>query len=314
MDFPGAAKDTANNLLGGLKSKIGQLGNRQNNDEYYDDYYDDGYDDGYDNGYGGGYNDSYNDGYDDGYGYDGANNQYDSMSYTTRSAGAHAYNSRSSRSASLVSSRDIRATTSAYGVSDFGTSRMQPAVGAPEIEEPQLPSSAEVAESLSTPASGYGDFVSPYKRGGSLGGASRSEGISSPGLDSLFTPSTGSAAGASSAAATSRPAVSDPYTAYETGASLSTGGARAISVVKPASYEDVSTVARSVRAGDIVVLSLRQTDAALSKRILDFSFGVASALNAKVDCVSEKTFTIIQGSELTLEERHNLTKQGFLKA
>ena len=307
MDFPGSAKETANNLIGGLKDKFGFGGNRQNSDEFYDDYYDDGYDD-----YG-------QDGYNS---YDAPSNQYDSLEYTTRSTGSHAYNPRRSGSASLVSSRDIRATTSAYGVSDFGTTRMSSVSAVPAVPaaaEPQVPSSAEVAESLSTPAAGYGDFVSPYKRNGSASGS----GISSPGLDSLFTPSTGSASAASavSAAATSaapataeQPAVSDPYTAYETGASLSTSTARAISVVKPVSYEDVSTVARSVRAGDIVVLSLRQTDASLSKRILDFSFGVASALNAKVDCVSEKTFTVVQGGELTLEERHNLAKQGFMKA
>ena len=84
-------------------------------------------------------------------------------------------------------------------------------------------------------------------------------------------------------------------------------------MLKPASYEDVSSVAQSVRAGHIVVLSLRQTDPALSKRVLDFSFGVASALTAQVDCIAEKTFVILQGRELTLEEKHKLAKQGVLK-
>ena len=85
-------------------------------------------------------------------------------------------------------------------------------------------------------------------------------------------------------------------------------------MLKPATYEDVSSVAQSVRAGKIVALHLRQTDPALSKRVLDFSFGVASALNAQVDCIAEKTFVILQGKKLTLEEKHNLAKQGVLKS
>ena len=90
--------------------------------------------------------------------------------------------------------------------------------------------------------------------------------------------------------------------------------AREIVVLKPTSYEDVSSIAQSVRAGKIVVLYLRQTDPALSKRVLDFSFGVASALTAQVDCLAEKTFVVLQGKELTLEEKHNLAKQGVLKS
>ena len=102
-------------------------------------------------------------------------------------------------------------------------------------------------------------------------------------------------------------AAQEPATAH------STSTAREVTVLKPASYEDVSSVAQSVRAGHIVVLSLRQTDPALSKRVLDFSFGVASALTAQVDCIAEKTFVILQGRELTLEEKHKLAKQGVLK-
>ena len=90
--------------------------------------------------------------------------------------------------------------------------------------------------------------------------------------------------------------------------------AREIVVLKPTSYEDASSIAQSVRAGKIVVLYLRQTDPALSKRVLDFSFGVASALTAQVDCLAEKTFVVLQGKELTLEEKHNLAKQGVLKS
>ena len=283
MDFPRPSM-SASNIIGDLKDRFGLGGSsRRNDDAYYDDaYYDD-------------YDEPAASGAYDNRGSDSAD-PYDRLEYTTRSTGAHSRGSRRYGSASLVSSNDIRATTSAYGVYDAAATHAMPSyASAPAASEPSRPSPSEVAESLSTPASGYGDFVSPYKR------ASSSSAISSPGLDSLFAPSTGSSAsvstdGAASVAATPK------------------NSAREVVVLKPASYDDVSTIAQSVRSGHIVVLSLRSTDAVLSMRVLDFAFGVASALNAQVECVSEKNFAIYQGKELTLEESHSLAKQGVMKA
>lgn len=288
MDFPRPSM-SASNIIGDLKDRFGLGGgsnSRRNDDAYYDDaYYDD-------------YDEPAASGAYDNRGSDSAD-PYDRLEYTTRSTGAHSPSSRRYGSASLVSSNDIRATTSAYGVYDSSATQAMPSYAqSPAVSEPARPSSSEVAESLSTPAGGYGDFVSPYKRSGA---ASSSSAISSPGLDSLFTPSTGSAATASSDGAASA-------------ASATKSSAREVVVLKPTSYEDVSSVAQSVRSGHIVVLSLRATDAALSMRVLDFAFGVASALNAKVECVAEKNFAIYQGKELTLEESHSLAKQGVTKA
>ena len=287
MDFPRPSM-SASNIIGDLKDRFGLGGNsRRNDDAYYDAAYYDDYDD---------YNEPAGSGAYESRGSDSAD-PYDRLEYTTRSTGAHSRSSRRYGSASLVSSRDIRATTSAYGVYDAGATRAMPSYApspSPAASEPSVPSSSQVAESLSTPAGGYGDFVSPYKRTSATSGAA----TSTPGLDSLFTPSTGSSSAAPSEAAA--PAAK----AY----------AREVVVLKPASYEDVSPVAQSVRSGHIVVLSLRGTDAALSMRVLDFAFGVASALNAKVECVGEKNFAIYQGKELTLEESHSLAKQGVTKA
>ena len=203
--------------------------------------------------------------------------------------------------AQLVSSGDIRATTSAYGVSDVAA---KPTMELPSVshrtEAEEKKSVSKIAEDFSIPASSYTDFVSPYKQSSS---ASASSSSSSAGLDSLFTPSaapSGSVSGSSDGA--------------NVGSAHGTSLAREIVVLKPASYEDASSIAQSVRAGKIVVLYLRQTDPALSKRVLDFSFGVASALTAQVDCLAEKTFVVLQGKELTLEEKHNLAKQGVLKS
>ena len=151
----------------------------------------------------------------------------------------------------------------------------------------------------------------------------------SAGLDSLFTPSTGSekastesisAISYSSSLGAPSGNASNSSTEVISGggtsnSSLGTGGSfssREITLLQPVSYEDVASVARSVKLGNIVVLSLRSTDSALAKRVLDFSFGVASALDARVDCVADKTFIVVQGGDLSLEERHRLQKQGIL--
>lgn len=291
MDFPRPSM-SASELFGDLKDKLGFGGGRSDRrDDYYDDPY---YDDYADPEPAQGSNDS---GYDpDTYG-----DPYDRLEYTTRSTGSsRPVGSRSGRfsSAQLVSSGDIRATTSAYGVSDVAA---KPTMELPSVphrtEAEERESVSKIAEDFSIPASSYTDFVSPYKHSSSASASS------SAGLDSLFTPSASSSSAVSGS--------SDDASGVSThSASL----AREIVVLKPTSYEDVSSIAQSVRAGKIVVLYLRQTDPALSKRVLDFSFGVASALIAQVDCLAEKTFVVLQGKELTLEEKHNLAKQGVLKS
>lgn len=291
MDFPRPSM-SASELFGDLKDKLGFGGGRSDRrDDYYDDPYYDDYAD----------PEPAQGSYDSGYDPDTYGDPYDRLEYTTRSTGSsRPVGSRSGRfsSAQLVSSGDIRATTSAYGVSDVAA---KPTMELPSVphrtEAEERESVSKIAEDFSIPASSYTDFVSPYKHSSSASASS------SAGLDSLFTPS------ASSSSAVS--GLSDDASGVSThSASL----AREIVVLKPTSYEDVSSIAQSVRAGKIVVLYLRQTDPALSKRVLDFSFGVASALIAQVDCLAEKTFVVLQGKELTLEEKHNLAKQGVLKS
>lgn len=50
----------------------------------------------------------------------------------------------------------------------------------------------------------------------------------------------------------------------------------------------------------------------LAKRILDFSFGVASALDANVECVGNKVFALTRIDELTEAERSYLRTQGII--
>ena len=61
-----------------------------------------------------------------------------------------------------------------------------------------------------------------------------------------------------------------------------------------------------------MVLALKETPDALAKRVLDFSFGVSSALDASVDCIADKVFVIARGAALTEAERASLRSQGIL--
>lgn len=361
MDFPRPSVSPSN-IIGDLKDRFGFGGAKQRSydeEPYYDEYDEYGYDEprSYDSG--------------DQYASSSQADPYDRLEYTTRStAGRPSRTSSYSTSPHLVSSDDIRATTSAYGVSSAATG--DAAYGSYRSSRssydvsPYAASSASTAlegaetEQYDVPATAYGDFVSPYKEhahqsaaassyGASATGTRSSSGVSngslsasssgvsngvsnsasrSAGLDSLFSPtteaggsaqgssaSTGSLAGSYSTSSTSSGATEAGAGSASVGSASTSAGSlssREITLLQPVTYEDVASVARSVRLGNIVVLSLRSTDAALAKRVLDFSFGVASALDARVDCVADKTFIVMQGGDLSLEERHRLQKQGIL--
>ena len=104
----------------------------------------------------------------------------------------------------------------------------------------------------------------------------------------------------------------DPYEAYSSSNPASYSTTRPLTVIKPVVYGDVERVARAVKSGDVVVLVMRNTPDDLSKRILDFSFGVASALDANVECPGDKVFAIARGAALTEDEKQRLRNQGAL--
>lgn len=124
------------------------------------------------------------------------------------------------------------------------------------------------------------------------------------GLDSLFSTNSQRLAEAGGSAASS------------IGSSIGTSignMSRGLRVVRPTEYSQVADVARMLRAGDAVVLVFTSTSESLEKRLLDFSFGVASALDASVDCIASKVFAITVGAALTETEKSNLRTQGILK-
>lgn len=85
-----------------------------------------------------------------------------------------------------------------------------------------------------------------------------------------------------------------------------------LAIVKARAYADVEKVASAARTGKVVVLVLRETKPELAKRVLDFSFGVASALNGSVDKAAEKVFIISRDDGLSDEESAYLRDKGII--
>lgn len=147
-------------------------------------------------------------------------------------------------------------------------------------------------------------------------GALREDSHRSPGVNSLFEPS--SAASAPQAAASSTGAYAQTTGSIPAPASSSSEGrvvqrpARIVTIVKPESYDDAERIAKVLKSGDVAVVSLRNTPEALGKRILDFSFGVACAFEARVECVSGHVFVITRGAGLSDAEASRLKAQGLM--
>lgn len=89
--------------------------------------------------------------------------------------------------------------------------------------------------------------------------------------------------------------------------------ARDVVVVAPQDYAEVEKVSKALKEGNAVVLRLNATKHSLAKRVLDFSFGVASALDGRVDCIADKVFVITRGSALTEGERQKLRDLGVIQ-
>lgn len=116
--------------------------------------------------------------------------------------------------------------------------------------------------------------------------------VSGPSGSGVAVQTATTASGATVATATATTAAFDPFDAYAGAGAVKHNPSRSVTVLKPASYAEVERIAKALKAGDVVVLALRNTPDNLSKRILDFSFGVSSALDASVDCVPTMVFVI----------------------
>lgn len=259
-----------------LKSKLGFGRKEEDFEEYYDDYEE--YDDEADYG-------EY--GYDDGYGRGAAGSRYDPYdSVTTREVGARSTIPR------LVSIEDVRARTQVPSLSDREPSSSS--------RRTSGSSSFRTMVDSSLPPQ-----MTPEGTAAASAAASAAHSARSEGLNSLFEPTTPAPEPADSRATAARSG-----SASSTYARLSPS--RTVKVIKPLAYNDAEAVSTSLKLGEAVVLCLAGTPDPLAKRILDFSFGVASALDANVECVGTKVFALTRINELSDAERSYLRSQGVI--
>lgn len=304
MELPKRKSDRG--VFDGLKSKLGFAdggGRDAMGDGYYDDDYADDYGDGYDGAY-----DEFAE-----YGPD-----YEDQTYTgTRYDAPDAVTTRAPRASSragrsdggfprLVSIDDVRAHTR------IPESLNRDPLPARHVTSASSGASLRRGDRTMVNSSQPAPSSPAYVAAARDAGQSRSEG-----LESLFTPSASGAAPADRQASAAAPAAAgkgafDPYEAYSGSGAPTHDPSRSLSVLMPTAYADVERIAKVLKAGDAVVLSLRQTSDDLSKRVLDFSFGVASALDARVECVADKVFAITREVALTDAERAALRSKGVL--
>lgn len=299
-------------MLDGIKSKLGFADANKGYDDYderFDEYGDDFGDYGDYGEYGADYTPT-----DDYEADDAPGSRYDPYApVTTRPArAAHARSSARGTGVTppkLVSIDDVRAHT-----------QVPESLTRDPLPPRRVTSPGSLRERTMVDAAMPAPANTPNARASAASARERSES-----LNSLFTSTTESAgvsstttatafAGASSTASstTASTASFDPFDAYAGGGAAKHEPSRSLTVLKPASYGEVERVAKALKAGDVVVLALRNTPDNLAKRILDFSFGVSSALDASVDCVADKVFVITRGAGLTEVERMNLRNQGVL--
>jgi FtsZ-interacting cell division protein YlmF len=266
-------------VLDDIKNKLGFAGD-QRDDQYDDGYYDEaGYDD--DFGDGGGYGQDYDDSYGD-YG-----------SSSRRSGYSSTHNEGSGPR--LVSIDDVRARTQ---IPESLNRDPLPARQPSSVQSAYAPTSAP--RSFQSGTFRKVERASDYMRSTDTSDIApqhtRSSGYDAA-LDSTssFTSSSASVSGP--------PARSyDPYDAYSGAGVTSHNPSRSLTVLKPISYAEVEKIAKSLKAGDVVVLGLVNTQDHLAKRILDFAFGVSSALDASVECIADKVFVVNRGRALSEEE------------
>lgn len=285
MELPRRGKSEGGGVLSGLKSKLGFASDP--NEDFDEEYYGDDQAGDYDDFEG---NDSEYDLYGEGY------EESDSTPLSLRSNQRYG-----SSSPSLVSMDDVRSRTQIPDslnrdplperqVSGVGASS-----GSYRSNHPRSSRMVERAADymISTNDSDISPNALPQK---------------SHGYDSLFSSTTQDPGSSTKDSAGSF----DPYDAYSGAGTTSHNPSRSLCVLRPLSYGEVERVAKILKAGDVVVLSLRTTPDQLAKRVLDFAFGVSSALDASVDCIADKVFAIVRGRSLTTEEQQNLRNQGVL--
>lgn len=88
---------------------------------------------------------------------------------------------------------------------------------------------------------------------------------------------------------------------------------REVYLFEPDSYNQAEQIARRLRDGQPVALSLLRTRIDVARRILDFSFGAACALGGSVEKVAEKVFVLLPDAQpLSNSDLEKMKSAGFI--
>jgi len=83
-------------------------------------------------------------------------------------------------------------------------------------------------------------------------------------------------------------------------------------LVVPRSFNDAQQIADQYKDQIPVILNLQQTDADLSKRLIDFASGLTYALDGGMQRIADKVFLLTpRNVEVSAEERARLIEKGF---
>ena len=92
----------------------------------------------------------------------------------------------------------------------------------------------------------------------------------------------------------------------------STSGEIQVHLVVPKSFNDAQQIADQFKDSIPVILNLQQTDADLSKRLIDFASGLTYALDGGMQRIADKVFLLTpRNVEVSAEERARLIEKGF---
>jgi cell division inhibitor SepF len=85
-----------------------------------------------------------------------------------------------------------------------------------------------------------------------------------------------------------------------------------VHVVEPNGFNDAQEVGDRLKAGQPVILNLQGLDRALQRRLVDFSSGLAYALNGQMSKAAEQVFLLAPANvEVSQEEKARLRTRGL---
>ena len=83
-------------------------------------------------------------------------------------------------------------------------------------------------------------------------------------------------------------------------------------LVTPKSFNDAQDVADKFKDSIPVIINLQQSEAELTKRLIDFASGLTYALDGGMQKIADKVFLLTpRNVEVSAEERARLIEKGF---